>query len=132
MLLAQTIMKTDVATVHPETSLDKVIDLLIDRTITGLPVVDADGTLLGMITEKDILAFLIDQNVLDLTNNRLLCETTAHHIMTAAVVSCRAETPLLEVCKCLVDHHFRRVPILDADGKLVGIISRKDIIAILS
>lgn len=132
MLQAQTIMKKDVVTIHPETPLDKVIDILIQYTITGVPVVNADSTIAGMITEKDILSFLIDQNVLDLTNDRILCETTAYHIMTTNVVSFDAGTSVIDICSSLVSHNFRRVPITDKDGKLVGIISRKDIIAIIS
>ncbi|MHC4927283.1 MAG: CBS domain-containing protein, partial [Planctomycetota bacterium] len=87
MLYAKTVMKKDVVTIHPETPLDKVIDILIQRNITGLPVVNEDMTIAGMITEKDILNFLIEQDVFDLTNNRLLCETTAYHIMTTSVVA---------------------------------------------
>ncbi len=132
MLQAKTVMKKDVITIHPETPLDKVIDILIDRNITGMPVLNDDSTLAGIITEKDILSFLVDQDIIDLSNNRLLCETTAHHIMTANVVSFDMDTPLVDVCESLVNRNFRRVPITDKDGKLVGIISRKDIMAIIT
>ena len=132
MLQAQTIMKKDVVTIHPETSLDKVIDLLIERNITGIPVLNDDSTLAGIITEKDILNFLIDQDVIDLSNDRILCETTAHHVMTTNIVSFEMDTPLVNICESLVSRNFRRVPIIDKNGKLVGIISRKDIIAVIS
>ena len=132
MLHAKTVMKKDVVTIAPETPLDLVIDMLIQRNITGIPVVNDDRTIAGMITEKDILNFLLTQDVFDLTNNRLLCETTAYHIMTTNVVSYNEETDLVDICKGLVNHHFRRVPITDADGELVGILSRNDIIAVIS
>ncbi len=132
MLQAKTVMKKEVVTIHPEAPLDKVIDILIQYNITGVPVVNEDNTIAGMLTEKDILRFLIDQDVLELTNNRILCETTAYHIMTTDVISFDEETPLMEVCESLVSHNFRRVPIIDKNGQLVGIISRKDIVAILS
>ncbi len=132
MLTAKTIMKKDVITVHPETPLDKVIDALIQHNITGMPVLNEDSSLAGIVTEKDILSFLLDNNILGLTNNRLLCETTIHHIMTTNVITFDEDAPLNEICKALVDHKFRRVPIVDNDGKLVGIISRKDIIAVIS
>ena len=132
MLTAKTVMKKDVVTIHPETPLDKVLDILIQRNISGIPVVNEDSTVAGIITEKDILNFLIEQDVFDLSNNRLLCETTTHHIMTVNVVSFEEDAPLEDVCESLVRRNFRRVPITDKDGKLVGIISRKDIIAIIA
>lgn len=132
MLNAKTIMKRDVITVHPETPVDKVIDILIQHNITGMPVLNEDSSIAGIVTEKDILSFLLDKNILDMTNDRLLYETTVHHIMTADVVHFGEETPLAEICRALVDRNFRRVPIVDNNGKLVGIISRKDIIAVIS
>ncbi len=132
MLHAKTIMKRDVISVHPETPLDKLIDILIQHTITGVPVLNDDSSLAGIVTEKDIMNFLLDNNIFDLTNDRLLCETTVHHIMTANVVTFDEDAPLNEICQSLVSHNFRRVPIIDKTGKLVGIISRKDIIAVIS
>ena len=132
MLHAKTIMKRDVISVHPETPLDKVIDILIQHNITGIPVLNEDSSIAGIVTEKDILGFLLDKNILDLMNNRLLCETTVHHIMTNQVITFDEETPLTEICEVLVNRNFRRVPITDKNGKLVGIISRKDIIAVIS
>jgi CBS domain-containing protein len=132
MLRAKTIMKKDVITVHPETPLDKVIDILIQRNITGMPVLNDDSSIAGIITEKDILHFLLDQNILDLMNNRLLCETTVYHVMTSDVVTFDEDTALTLICEALVHRNFRRVPIVDKDGKLVGIISRKDIMAVIT
>ena len=125
-------MKKDVITVHPETPLDKIIDTLIQYNITGMPVLNEDSSLAGIVTEKDILNFLLENDILDLTSDRLLCETTVHHIMTVNVVSFDEDTPLNEICRALVSHNFRRVPIIEKTGKLVGIISRKDIIAVIS
>ncbi|MBL7214204.1 MAG: CBS domain-containing protein [Phycisphaerae bacterium] len=132
MLCAKTIMKRDVLTVHPETPLDKAIDILIQYNITGMPVLNEDSSVAGIVTEKDILHFLLDKNILDIMNERLLCETTVHHIMTTHVVMFDEETPLTQICEALVDHNFRRVPIVDKDGKLIGIISRKDILAVIT
>lgn len=129
---AKTVMKKEVVTIHPEVPLDDVIDILIQHNITGVPVVNEDNTIAGMLTEKDILRFLVEQDVMDFTNNRILCETTAYHIMTTDVVAFDQDTPLTEVCAALVSHNFRRVPIIDKNAQLVGIISRKDIIAIIT
>lgn len=132
MLCAKTIMKREVITVHPQTPLDKVIESLIRYNITGMPVLNEDSSIAGIVTEKDILNFLLDEDILDMANERLLYETTAHHVMTSNVVQFEEDTPLTEICRALVNRHFRRVPIVDKDGKLVGIISRRDIIATIS
>jgi CBS domain-containing membrane protein len=79
-----------------------------------------------------VLNFLLDKNILDLMNERLLCETTVYHIMTSQVVTFNEEAPLSEICEILANRNFRRVPITDKNGKLVGIISRKDIIAVIA
>ena len=132
MLHAKTIMKRDVISVHPETPLVKLIDILIQHNITGVPVLNEDSSIAGIVTEKDVLSFLLDKNVLDLMNERLLCETTVYHIMTNQVVAFDEEATLNEICEALVNRNFRRVPITEKTGKLVGIISRKDIIAVIS
>jgi len=61
-----------------------------------------------------------------------LCEHTVFHAMTTNVTTFDEETPISEICECLVRHEFRRVPIVDKTGKLVGIVSRKDIIAVFA
>jgi CBS domain-containing protein len=125
-------MKRDVISVHPETPLDRLVEILIQHNITGVPVLNEDSSIAGVVTEKDILNFLLDKNILDLMNERLLCETTVHQIMTSQVTAYDQDTPLNEICDALANRNFRRVPIIDKDGKLVGIISRKDIIAVIS
>ncbi len=132
MLTAKTLMKKDVISVHPETPLDKVIDILIQHNITGMPVLNEDSSIAGIVTEKDILGFLLENNILDMTNDRLLYETTVFHIMSTNVVAFEEDTPLDMICKALVRRNFRRVPITDPNGKLVGIVSRKDIIAVMT
>ena len=56
MLIAADLMTTDVTTVSPETTMERAIELLIERGVSGLPVVDADGRVLGVITEFATLA----------------------------------------------------------------------------
>jgi CBS domain-containing protein len=132
MLQAQNIMKRDLATLKPQDTLDKAIELLVERNITGIPVINEDQTLAGIITEKDILAYMLEQDAVTRLTDSNLCEHTVYHAMTEKVVTFQEETPLSEICECLARHEFRRVPILSPDGKLAGIISRKDIIAVIS
>ena len=118
MFKIKTVMKTDVITVRRQTPIYEAISTLIENNITGLPVVDDDMTLAGIISEKDVLELLYD-----LKDNSAVVED----FMTENVASFDLEDDLIEVCECLVKKPFRRVPIV-AEGKLVGIISRKDII----
>ncbi len=113
-----TIMTTNVIVVKRQTPISEVIEILLKNNITGLPVVDDDMTLVGIISEKDVLS-LISVPEDD--------SAKVEDFMTKDVVSFEQDEDLIAICECLVQNDFRRVPIL-SEGKLVGIISRKDII----
>lgn len=133
MLEAKTIMKKDVITLHPQDTLDKAIKLLIENNITGIPVINEDRTLVGIITEKDILNYILQQKAKTQLTDSNLCEHTVYHAMTSSIVITFSEdAPINAICECLARHSFRRVPIVDAEDKLVGIVSRKDIIAAIA
>jgi CBS domain-containing protein len=122
MFKAENIMTTDVISVKRQTPIYDAIRLMVDRNITGLPVVNADMTLAGIISEKDVLQLLY--NCEDLKQGQ---SGTVEHFMTPSVVAFDFEDNLIAVCNCLIKNNFRRVPVLK-DGKLVGIITRKDLI----
>jgi len=112
------VMTADVRTVGTHTPIYDAVKMLLDSDVTGLPVVNDDMTLAGIITEKDVL--------------RLLAQVeddsaTVEQFMTRDVASFDEETDLIAICECLIESDFRRVPIT-SQGKLVGIISRRDII----
>jgi CBS domain-containing protein len=112
------IMTTDIITVGQRTPIYDALEILLENDITGLPVVNDDMTLVGIITEKDILKLL---SVLEDDS------ATVEDFMAKEVISFDEQEDLIAVCECLINNDFRRVPILK-DGKLTGIISRKDII----
>ena len=112
------IMTTDVITVSRHTPICDAAEILLKNDVTGLPVVDDDMTLVGIITEKDVL------KLLSAAEND---SATVDEFMTNDVVSFEEETDLIAICECLIKSDFRRVPIV-SQGKLTGIISRKDII----
>lgn len=118
MLKAKDIMTTDVITVKSKTSVYEAVQKLIDHNITGLPVVDDDMNVVGVISEKDMLKLLYD---LEKEGG------TVADYMTETTVSFDPEDNLLDICNCFIKNPFRRVPIL-SDGKLAGIISRSDVI----
>ena len=119
MFKAKTIMKTDLITVKRQTQIYEAIRTLVENNITGLPVVNDDMSLAGIISEKDVLKLLY--NIEDKPGN-------VEDFMTESIVSFDQEDSLTDIAESFIKNHFRRVPII-SEGKLVGVISRKDIIA---
>jgi len=125
MFKAKDIMQTSLITVKQDTPVIEAINILGQNKITGLPVVDDDMNLVGLVSEKDVLS--IAYHVLaDVVGNAMDAKKIGD-IMTKDVVSFSPDDNLADICQCFMNKPFRRVPILD-NGKLVGIISRKDII----
>ncbi len=118
MYETKAIMSRDVVHVHPDTPIARVLELLIENDITGVPVVESNGDLVGIVTEKDMIGILFGQDT---------PSGTARDYMTEEVLSFDENDDIIAVCECLITNHLRRVPIL-ADGRLVGIISRRDLI----
>ena len=114
----KTIMIRDIHYVSADTPIYDAIKLLVTKNITGLPVVADDMSLVGIVSEKDMLKLLYDPDIEYLK---------VSDFMTHKVVSFDENDDMLYVCNALINNHFRRVPIL-SKGKLVGIVSRSDII----
>ena len=106
------IMTRDVATIPATMPVEEIAALLQERRITGVPVVDDAGQVLGVVSEFDLISRQ---------------GTTAGDIMSAEVISVTEETDIEEVARLFVNRHIRRVPVL-ADGRLVGIVSRGDLL----
>jgi CBS domain-containing protein len=123
MIKAKDVMSTKVTTIDEYAHVMEVIKLLVEHNVTGLPVVDDAGRLLGMVTEKDILMLLLyDPDVKG---------KTVTDLMTTEIVHFDEDENLMKIFESLVQNNFRRVPIL-SEGRLVGIVSRRDIIVFLS
>jgi CBS domain-containing protein len=112
------LMTTDIIAVKRYTPLIRVVEILLENDITGLPVVNDDMTLAGVISERDVLSLLfnVDDDLVKVED-----------FMTKDVVSFEQDDDFIAICECLEKSNFRRVPITK-DGVLVGIISRRDII----
>lgn len=119
MLRAKDIMNKDVITVRKHTPIYQSLELMVKHRITGIPVVEDDMSLLGMISEKDVLHLFHKQEELE--------EKTVNDFMTQPAISFDENESMLDVCNLLAKQIFRRIPIT-SEGKLVGIISRRDII----
>lgn len=122
MLKAADIMTKDVLTVTPDTPISIAVKILTIRRLTGLPVIDDQKNLLGIISEKDVMGLLLEKEDLQ--------EKKVFEYMTQEVHSFSPSDSVEDICEFLIHRPFRRVPIIK-DGKLVGIISRRDIIALI-
>ncbi|MBU3955007.1 CBS domain-containing protein, partial [bacterium] len=122
LITAHDVMKKDVIIVSPDTSLQDAVDLLVEMKITGMPVVDPDGSISGIISEKDII---------DYTNKNNIKTAKVRDAMSAKVTAFSSETDINIIAAVLSEGKFRRVPITK-NGKVVGIVSRRDIMHILT
>jgi CBS domain-containing protein len=118
IVLTRDVMKCGLLTVQRETPIYEAMDIIATRNITGLPVVDDCMNLVGVVSERDMLKLLYDPTVK---------AGKTEEFMTEEVVSFNHDDELSDVCDCLINNRFRRVPILN-QGKVVGIISRADVI----
>ena len=118
MTKANLVINRNPITIKGDTPLYDAIRLLAGNPTTSLLVVNDDHRLIGILSEKDLLKLLY---------NPSLNYKTVEDLMTRDVVSFDVNINLVEICKCLIENGFRRVPIV-SEGKLVGVISRKDII----
>ncbi len=119
LTLAKHVMHCGLLTVRKDTHIYEAMDIIATRNITGLPVVDDSMNLVGILSEKDLLKLLYHPNIKP---------GLVEDHMTGDVVTFEKDDSFFEICHCLVNNNFRRVPILD-QGKLVGLISRTDIMA---
>lgn len=141
---AADIMTRDVITVSPDDLIADVITLMLDKKISGLPVVDAEHNLIGIVTEGDFLR----RSELDTRRERTrwlefilgpgkaaadFVEANARHVrdvMTPKPYTVSEFTPLFEIVELFEKRKVKRVPVT-ANGKLVGVVSRVDLLRAL-
>ena len=119
MFKTKDVMTKSIICARPEMPIYDAVRLLAGRSITGMPVVDDELNLIGVLSEKDVLSMLYD------TEDSI--EQTVSDYMTTGVVSYDVDSSLIDLCDCLTEHHFRRVFVTE-DGKLAGVASRSDVI----
>lgn len=144
MLRAKDVMTRQVHTVSPETAVEELAQRFLDTKVSTLPVVDANGTLIGIVTETD----LVEQNkplhiptviavfdwVLYLESEknfqddvRRISARKVGEICSRELVTCSPETPVSEIAGLMSEKKVHLVPVLDG-AKLVGVVARLDLI----
>jgi CBS domain-containing protein len=114
-MIASDIMTRKVCIIHPEASVQEVAQLLSRQRISGAPVVSADGMIIGIVTEADIIS-KVDREGLCVAD-----------IMSREIIAVKEETPVSEIAILLTERRIKRVPVV-RNGKPVGIVSRADIV----
>lgn len=139
--------KEELHVVKPTTTVDEALEILVEKRITGFPVIDDDWKLVGLVSDYDLLAldsisgsgrpdnsmfpevdstwktFNEVQKLLSKTNGKMVGD-----LMTPAPVVVRETTNLEDAARLLLETKYRRLPVVDADGKLVGIITRGNVV----
>jgi len=143
-MLARDIMTTDVCTFAPETTVLEAARMLVDRRISGAPVIDAAGRVIGIVSEGDLIrrAELGTEKEWSGWREFLMAKRTLAHefikshatrigdIMTAPAWTVNEDTTLVELAELFEKKNIRRAPVV-RDGKLVGIASRADMVRAL-
>lgn len=135
-----TVMTSDVVTVPSDAPFKDVITALADHEISGVPVVDGEGRVLGVVTEADLLrktAAALDtgqgrkprsgRERLDRARSQA---TTAGEAMSSPAVTTTAGATVAEAARSLSRHGFKRLPVVDPDDRPVGIVSRADLLRV--
>ena len=131
------VMTTDVVTVGPDTVYKEVVERLHDRRVSAAPVVDTESRVLGVVSEADLLlkeerrdsrpgsSFLRPHG--DAARAQAL---NAAALMTSPAVTVGPDATLTEAARLMHRRRVKRLPVVDADGRLVGIVSRADLIQV--
>lgn len=116
----QSIMTTNVTSCNPNTNLAAAAGLLWEQDCGALPVVDGEGKVVGMLTDRDICMAVA-------TKGRLASEIPVREAITGAVHSCHPNDDIKSSIKTMQSEKVLRLPVINEDGRLQGIISMNDI-----
>jgi CBS domain-containing membrane protein len=137
---ARDIMTTDVLSVSRQSPLGDVAEEMARRAVAGVPVVEADGTVAGVISEKDFLARMAGEEARSFMSVIARClrdkgclalpmrARKAEDIMSSPAVTVGEEATLAEVAEVFTAKNINRVPVVDGEGRMTGIVSRADVV----
>lgn len=126
-------MTTDVVTITPETTLPEAHQLMTNEEIRRLPIVDKDGRLAGIVTLGDVRgAEPSSASTLSVWElNYLFSTLTVDRIMTPNPVTIGADATIAEAARMMLERRISGLPVVDADGRVAGIITESDIFSMV-
>ena len=141
MLTIRDVMTRSVISVDPETPLKDVAQLLVDRRISGVPVVDREGQVLGIVSEADLLlkeqgadaivprrfAWLVGDDAETRARREKVAATTAGEAMTHPAVTVGPELAIAAAAERMTARRVNRLPVVE-NGRLIGIVTRADLV----
>lgn len=149
MLTAKDLMSSNVIAVSPDTAVRELARIFTDNHISGAPVVDGTGTVLGVVTESDLIfqnkklhiptalaildafIFLEDPEKME-QEMKKMAGTTVADIYTKKPVTVQQDTPLEEVATLMAEKKVHTLPVLDAANQLIGVIGKSDLIRMIA
>ena len=149
---ASAVMSNVVICTSPEATLQEAVKILAEKNISGLPVVDENNKVVGIISEKDIVEYSSKLHAIPLIafsswvspytdvssiasfkqGFELLSSTRVKKIMSKRVITVNKDTPGNEIAKTMKKRNINRVPVVDENGELAGIITRTDLVNYLA
>ncbi len=144
MQTAADIMTTNVISVNPETEILRAVQLLLENRINGLPVIDDQGRLVGIVCQSDLIVqqkrvrvpslFTLLDGYISLSSARhfereveKIAASQVRQAMTPNPASIAPETPVEEVATLMVEKNYHTLPVV-SDGRLVGIVGKEDML----
>jgi len=119
-LKAEQFMQDVVSYYHGEDTGEKLAGAMTEGSFGSVPILTKDGKVVGLVSEFDLLKAIME--------GKELSKVTAEELMHKGVISVTQETPALEIIALLQSKHLIRVAVVDADGRLVGVVSRRDLL----
>jgi len=147
MRTAQDIMTTEVITISPEADITEAVKILLDKGVNGLPVVDKNGHLVGILCQSDLVRmqkslpipslFTLLDGFVPLSSSALLeaevkriAASKVSDAMSTKVVTIGPDMTIDEIAALMVDKKFHTLPVTE-NGKLLGVVGKKDVIKTL-
>lgn len=134
-MIVRDLMTTDPVSVRTTTTVKEALALLDDNDITSLPVVSSDGHLRGVVSEADLIRDLVDKDprlMIPPGETFLDGPHSVGDVMTTHVITVREETDLAVAVELVTSTAVKSLPVVDDRGRLVGIISRRDVVRMLA
>ena len=121
------IMTTGVVTVRPDTPHQTVAAMLRQHRVSGFPVADDDGKVVGVVTETDLVALVAGRYH---RGHRAAEQATAGDLMSHPAVTVGPDDPVKTAARLMRKQRLQRLPVVDRDGRLAGVVSRSDVLSV--
>jgi CBS-domain-containing membrane protein len=132
------VMSTKVIAVRPTAGYKEMAAMLRDRHVSAFPVIDADARVIGMVSETDLLTKealegTVPRTLQSLTRQRVRTQVnalTAADLMTKPAITIGPDEPVSHAARLMFNHRVKRLPVIRDDGRLIGIVTRTDVLSV--